>query len=115
MEDMAHFNYSLDDLRAGRADARWREMMAFEIERTRDLFERGRRLPEEVHPHLRTQLRLTWLGGMSILAKIEAVSYDIFRRRPSLGKWDFLRLYWRARRVPLSPCREHAPVVSSLS
>jgi phytoene synthase len=101
-EDMARFNYTLDDLRAGCADARWREMLAFEIARTRDLFERGRALPEEVQPRLRTQLRLTWLGGMTILAKIEAVSYDIFHRRPSLHKWDFLRLYWRARRAPLS-------------
>jgi phytoene synthase len=101
-EDMARFNYTLDDLRAGCADARWREMLALEIARTRDLFERGRALPEEVQPQLRTQLRLTWLGGMAILAKIEAVSYDIFHRRPSLGKWDFLRLYWRARRAPLS-------------
>jgi hydroxysqualene synthase len=114
-EDMMRFNYALDDLRAGCADARWREMLAFEIARTRDFFERGRGLPEEVHPKLRTQLRLTWLGGMAILAKIEAVSYDIFRRRPSLGKWDFLCLYWRARRAPLSPSVTHAPAVTSPS
>ncbi|MGO8792673.1 MAG: squalene synthase HpnC, partial [Terriglobia bacterium] len=87
-EDLARFNYSLDDLRAARTDGHWRELLAFEIARTRELFERGRSLPEEVHPKLRTQLRLTWLGGIEILSKIEAVSYDIFHRRPSLGKWD---------------------------
>ena len=114
-EDMARFNYTLDDLQAGRADARWREMLAFEIARTRDLFERGRGLPEEVHSKLRTQLRLTWLGGMEILAKIEAAAYDIFHRRPSLSKWGFLRLYWRARRAPLSPSVRNAPAVTSPS
>jgi phytoene synthase len=110
-EDMAQFNYTLDDLRAGRSDARWRELLAFEIARTRELFERGRGLPEEVQSKLRTQLRLTWLGGTSILSKIEAVSYDIFHRRPSLGKWDFLRLYLRARRAPLRASVAHAPTV----
>jgi phytoene synthase len=111
-EDMARFNYTLEDLRAGRSDTRWRELLAFEIARTRELFERGRGLPEEVQPKLRTQLRLTWLGGTSILSKIEAVSYDIFHRRPSLCKWDFLCLYWRARRAPLNASVAHAPTVS---
>jgi len=112
-EDMARFNYTLDDLNAGRSDNRWQDLLAFEIARTRELFERGKRLPEEVQPRLRTQLRLTWLGGTSILSKIEAVSYDVFRRRPSLSKWDFLRLYWRARRAPLSLSTAH--VATSIS
>ena len=111
-EDMARFNYTLDDLRAGCSDARWQELLAFEIARTRELFERGRGLPEEVQPKLRTQLRLTWLGGTEILSKIEAVSYDIFHRRPSLRKWDFLRLYLRARRAPLGASVAHAPTVT---
>ena len=68
-EDMERFNYTLDDLRAGRCDERWRELLAFEIARTRELFERGRSLPEEVQPKLRTQLRLTWLGGTEILSQ----------------------------------------------
>ena len=114
-EDMERFNYGLDDLRAERAEARWQELLAFEIARTRELFELGRGLPEEVRPELRVQLRLTWLGGTAILAKIEGVSYDIFRRRPSLGKWDFLRLYLRARRAPLDAGFRHTPVVTSPS
>ncbi len=114
-EDMARFNYTLDDLRAERADARWQELLDYEITRTRELFERGRPLPEEVRPDLRVQLRLTWLGGMAILTKIEAVSYDVFRHRPSLGKWDYLRLYLRARRAPLGVGVKHAPVIASPS
>jgi len=112
LEDMARFAYTLDDLRARHADARWRELLALEIARTRERFERGRALPEQVRPELRVQLRLTYLGGMAILDKIEAVSYDIFRRRPSLRKWDFLRLYLRAR---LGAIVEAAPAVASPS
>jgi hypothetical protein len=35
---------------------------------------------------------------MTILAKIESAGYDVFHRRPSLGRWEFLKLYLRARR-----------------
>jgi len=96
LEDLERFEYTLDDLRAGRADGRWRELLKFEIARTRVLFEQGRFLPERVAPELRRQLRLTWLGGMTVLRKIESVGYDVFRRRPSLSKLDFVRLYFRS-------------------
>ncbi len=98
LDDLKRFNYSLDDLRAGCVDDRWRELLKFEIARTRQLFEQGKALPEKVTPELRVQLRLTWLGGMTVLRKIETAGYDVFRRRPSLGKLDFVRLYFRARR-----------------
>ena len=111
-EDMDRFGYTLENLRAGICNNEWKELLKFEIARTRELFEQGRSLPEEVHRKLRTQLRLTWLGGTEILSKIEGVQYDIFQRRPSLSKWDFLRLYWRARRAPLSSRVVHAPTVS---
>ncbi len=98
LEDLARFEYSLDDLRAARADERWRRLLAFELERTREMFERGRSLPERVTPSLRFQLRMTWLGGMRILDKIEGAQYDVFRSRPSLGRLDFLKVFVRARR-----------------
>jgi phytoene synthase len=43
-------------------------------------------------------MRLTWLGGSGILDRIEAVDYDVFRRRPHYGLLDKLGLAWRARR-----------------
>jgi phytoene synthase len=101
LAELERFDYSLDDLRAGRADERWQQLMAFEVARTRELFERGRALAEAVTPELRRQLRLTLLGGTTILARIEAVHCDVFRHRPKLGRWDFLRLYFKARRSPL--------------
>lgn len=99
LEDLERFNYSLEDLRAHRADGRWSKLMAFEVQRTRDLFEQGKPLAERVAPELRRQLRLTWLGGMTILVKIESVRYDVFRRRPTLGRLDFFKLYLKARRA----------------
>jgi squalene synthase HpnC len=113
LEDFQRFNYTLDDLRARRVDERWRELLKFEIARTRQWFERGQALPERVAPELRLQLRLTWLGGMTVLRKIELVGYDVFRRRPSLGKLDFVRLYFRARHALPVGMGEHAPVITS--
>ena len=114
MEDLARSNISLAEVEAmklfGRnspggapslaADDRWQRLMAFEVQRTRELFERGKPLPERVTPELRHQLRLTWLGGMTILEKIEAARCDVFLNRHKLTRMDFLRLYLRARRAP---------------
>jgi phytoene synthase len=97
LEDLRRFSYSLEDLGARQVDERWEQLLAFEVARTRELFARGRPLPEKVVPELRRQLRLTWLGGMTILEKIERVRYDVFRRRPSLSLFDFARLYLNAR------------------
>jgi len=104
LEDLQRFDLSLEEVKCylrngGHApDGRWSHLLAFEIERTRELFQRGSSLPEKVTPDLRLQLRLTWLGGMTILSKIESAGYDVFRRRPSLSRLDFLKLYLRARR-----------------
>jgi squalene synthase HpnC len=113
-DDLRSVGYSLEDLRAGRIDSRWRRLMALEIERTRELFERGSRLPEMVRPGLRRQLRLTWLGGMTILSRIESVGYDVFRRRPSLTMMDFARLLLKARRpLRVGSARRQAEAATS--
>jgi phytoene/squalene synthetase len=112
LEDLRCFSYTLDDLHRGRVDDRWRELLKFEIARTRQLFDRGKPLTERVAPELRVQLRLTWLGGMAMLRKIESVGYDVFLRRPSLGKLDFVRLYFHAR-YSLGGKGEHAPTLAS--
>jgi len=113
LEDLQRFNYTMDDLRAGRVDGRWRELLKFEIARTRTLFEQGKMLPERVAPELRLQLRLTWLGGVTVLRKIEWVGYDVFRRRPSLSRLDFVRLYFRARHSLSAVEGECAPITAS--
>ncbi len=104
LEDLRHFSLTVEEVKgylpggSRNPDDRWTQFMSFEVERTRDLFKQGSSLPARVTPELRLQLRLTWLGGMKILCKIESVGYDVFRRRPSLSKLDFLILYLRARR-----------------
>jgi len=123
IEDLARFNVSLPDLQrwglesqseAGpEMDHRWRDLMAFEIGRTWEFYVKGKPLPDRVVPELRRQLRLTWLTGTAILARIEAVNYDVFRRRPKLKWFDYLRLYIKARQSISSGTAERAAEVEA--
>ncbi len=66
------------DFSTGRVSDGFRGLMAELIGRTRELFEEGRPLCDRVGRELRFEMRLTWLGGMSILDRIEAVGADVF-------------------------------------
>lgn len=116
-EDLHRFDLTLQDVEQLRTKcvpslaARWVQFLAFEIARTRDLFTKGSALPNLVAPELRLQLRLTWLGGMTILSKIESAGYDVFGHRPSLGLFDFVKLYFWARgkrSLGETPLKAHA-------
>ena len=88
------------DFSTGRVSDGWRGLMAELIGRTRALFEQGKPLCDRVDRSLRFEMRLTWLGGMSILDRIEATGGDVFRRRPHHGAFDKAALAWRAWRWP---------------
>jgi phytoene synthase len=66
----------------------WRAALAASAARTRALFAAGRPVCDGVRGRLRWELRLTWLGGMRILARLERAGYDAFRHRPSLTLAD---------------------------
>jgi len=84
------------DFGSGRVSDGWRGLMGELIARTRELFERGRPLCDRVGRELQFEMRLTWLGGMSILDRIEAVGGDVFRCRPKHSTLDKAALAWRA-------------------
>jgi len=84
------------DLGTGRVSDGFRGLMGELIARTRELFARGRPLCDRVSRGLRFEMRLTWLGGTSILDRIEAVGADVFHRRPSHSTLDKAALAWGA-------------------
>ena len=88
------------DFAGRRVSDAWRGLMGELISRSRELFERGRPLCDRVSRELRFEMRLTWLGGMSILDRIEAVGGDVFERRPKHSALDKAALAWRAWRWP---------------
>ena len=76
--------------------ARWRSLMAFEVQRARGMMGDGAPLALALPGRLGWELRLVVLGGLRILERLEQADYDVFRRRPTLAAGDWLRLGWRA-------------------
>jgi phytoene/squalene synthetase len=82
LEDMRRFGYSEAELTAGHATDAFRALMRFEVERARELFQRGRALEGLVERRHRTDVRLFRLGGEAVLKAIERAGYDVLSRRP---------------------------------
>ncbi|MEZ5320314.1 MAG: squalene synthase HpnC [Vicinamibacterales bacterium] len=83
------------DLGRRRLSPEWRRALGEAAARTRALFAEGRGVADGVHGRLRWELRATWLGGTRILDRLEAVGFDVFRRRPTLGAADVVPILWR--------------------
>ena len=83
------------DLDARMFTPAWRAALADAAVKTRALFAAGRPVCDGVRGRLRYELRATWLGGTTILDKLEAADYDVFAHRPRLTRADAPRILWR--------------------
>lgn len=99
LEDLARFGVEEAQIGAGIVDDRWRALMRFEVERARALMHSGAPLALRLPGRVGWELRLVIQGGLRILERIEQVDYDVFRRRPILGKADYLAMLGRAIRM----------------
>lgn len=104
LEDLARFGIGVEQIAQGRADARWRELMAFETARTRTLLQSGHRLARRLPWRLGLELSAVIAGGTRILDRIDAVGGDVFTRRPVLRTADWCAVAFRT----LVPPRAHA-------
>jgi len=89
-EDLEHFGYSEDDLMAGRLNQAWKDLMAFQLHRAREWFDRSeagvRWLSRDARWPVWTSLRLY----RGILDVIERHDYDVFNKRAYVGKLNKL-------------------------
>ncbi|MDB5801468.1 MAG: hpnC [Rhodocyclales bacterium] len=95
-EDLQRFAINEVQIAEGRVDAAWRALLGFEVARARGMLLRGAPLAMALPGRMGWELRLVVQGGLRTLEQIEAVDYDVFRRRPTLGKTDWLRMFGRA-------------------
>jgi len=88
------FGARLEDLDARVMSPAWRNALSEMTARTRRLFEEGRAVCDGLGGRLRYELRLTWLGGVRILDRLEQKGFDVSRpgrrwagptSRPSCG------------------------------
>jgi phytoene synthase len=84
------------DLGRGVVTAPWRAALGDAARRTRALFLEGRPVCDAVRGRLRYELRVTWLGGVTILDRCEGAGFDVFRSRPALRPRDLPGLVARA-------------------
>ncbi len=86
-EDLIRFDYSEEDLMAGKINNNWRDLMAFQLERARQWFavsEEGVRwLSSDARWPVWTSLRLY----RGILDSIEKLDYDVFNNRAYVKDW----------------------------
>jgi len=96
LADMERFGVTEAVIAGGEVTPQFSALMDFEIQRARTLMLHGAPLARRLPGRVGWELRLVVQGGLAILDKIEGVGYDVFTRRPTLGKTDWLRLAWRA-------------------
>jgi phytoene synthase len=106
-EDLERFGCAAADLRSGVMSPQLRQLLAFEVERARELLRGGLVLAEQVDRQLAREVRLFAWGGLAILQAIEAAEHDVFARRPTVSSTAkavlVLRAFWVAAGVRLLP------------
>jgi squalene synthase HpnC len=88
-EDLHRFGVSEAQIEEGRCDARWTKLLAFEVDRSRELLNSGYPLSKRLRFRLGLELKLVVAGGLRILDRIDAVGGDVFRHRPRLSARDW--------------------------
>lgn len=99
LDDLARHGVTAAQLDRGEADARFRELMQFEVTRARALMLSGAPLAKRLPGRIGWELRMVVQGGLRILESIEQAGFDVFRRRPRLRFPDWVLIVWRALRM----------------
>jgi hydroxysqualene synthase len=113
-EDLHFFGVTEAEIKALKPTKAIRDLLRYEVARTRALYERGRPLLGKLDNDLKLELALIWLVGTTILDKIEDADYDVFTKRPAIARRDKAKImakaarHW-ATRVDLSAFRRLWP------
>ena len=91
-DDLRRFGVTEAQIAEGRFDANWSRLLGFEVARTRAMLEGGRPLAAALPLRLRLELRMVVAGGLRILGKLDATGGNVFRRRPKLHAFDWIRM-----------------------
>lgn len=80
----------------------FRRVMEVEVARAEAFLIAGMPLADRMPREFQVQIELFARGGLAIVDAIRAIDYDVWRKRPTVGKWKKLGLlassWWRRRR-----------------
>jgi 15-cis-phytoene synthase len=106
-EDLARFGLTHADIQARVSDHRFINLMRFEIERTRRLFEESLPGIALLNPLVRPAVAAAALLYRAILDEIEAIRYHVYTRRAFVSGWKKLALlpgiFWQIRTLKPPP------------
>jgi phytoene synthase len=106
LDEMARFGYSEDDLKQGVMDERFRKLMALQVNRARDYYQRSQKLFPLLAAGARACPKVLHVAYRSILDRIDASGYDVFSRRIGLSKLDKILItgrLWAGSLMPSVP------------
>ncbi len=95
-DELAALHVSETQIAQGDTRGMWHTMMHKQIERTRKLLQAGAPLSRQLKGRIGLELRVTILGGETILRKLHADPGCVFHDRPVLTKKDWITMLGRA-------------------
>lgn len=87
LDDLEQFNYSRSDIQAQIYDERFKDLMQFEVQRTREFYQNSERLIDYISPAGQGILRAMYRIYGGILNQIERMDYDVYSSRAGLPRW----------------------------
>jgi squalene synthase HpnC len=95
-EDCRRFGYDEAMFARGEFNPQFRQLLAEHVDRAEQFFHAGQPLVAKVSPELRIDVQLFIDGGLAILEAIRRLDYNVWARRPEVGKGKKLRLMLKA-------------------
>ena len=107
-EDLIRFEYTPADIQSRIYDQRFRSLMQFEVQRTREFYQKSERLLDYLSPAGQGILKAMYRIYGGILSEIERMEYDVYSSRAGLPKWRKLLIAgeaivasrWKSSRSP---------------
>jgi squalene synthase HpnC len=94
-DEMAEYAVTESQIADRNAGSNWRNLMLFQIDRTRRMLLAGAPLGRTLPGRIGLELRMIVMGGNRILEKLQASGGDVFRHRPALGSLDWALMLYR--------------------
>ncbi len=88
------------EIAAGHASERFRDLLALNVQRARELFSEGAPALAAVEPRVRPGMRMARGVYVRILDRVESLGYDVLARRPGLPPWQLGAAALRGLREP---------------
>ena len=96
LNDIQKFNIRLEQFQSKEFNQNFKLLMKYEINRTRELFQRGSKLIPYLPDNLKKQIKMTIMGGEKILDKIASLDYDVLNSRPRLSKFNYAAIFLKS-------------------